>query len=80
MGAVFLHHFFNILNICMNENTNTALSYTDVQLMVQIIQQCTVRGAFRAEELEAVGTLYTKLSNAMKFATEQVTDSKELGS
>lgn len=37
------------------------LTLQDLVLVAQIIQLCTQRGAFRAEELADVGGLYTKL-------------------
>jgi len=37
------------------------LSLTDLVTVTQIIQLSSQRGAFRAEELEQVGALYTKL-------------------
>jgi len=37
------------------------LSLTDLVTVTQIIQISSQRGAFRAEEMASVGTLYTKL-------------------
>jgi hypothetical protein len=37
------------------------LSLTDLVTVTQIIQLSSQRGAFRAEEMASVGTLYTKL-------------------
>lgn len=37
------------------------LTLQDLIFVAQIIQQTSTRGAFRAEELETVGTFYNKL-------------------
>lgn len=45
----------------------------DIADVVQIIDACSARGAFRGEELAAVGTLRNKLANylqALKEAAE----------
>jgi len=39
------------------------LSVGDLKKMVQIVQICTQRGAFKAEELKTVGETYTNLVN-----------------
>ena len=38
-----------------------SLNLQDLILVAQIIQICSSRGAFKADELANVGTLYTKL-------------------
>lgn len=37
------------------------LTLQDLVLVAQIVQLCSTRGAFRAEELQTVGALYNKL-------------------
>ena len=43
------------------EQQTPSLTVQDLVLVAQIIQVGSQRGAFRAEELSDVGTLYTKL-------------------
>ena len=43
------------------EQSAPSLTLQDLILVAQIIQLTTQRGAYRAEELQNVGTLYTKL-------------------
>lgn len=43
------------------EQPQVGLTLQDLLLVSQIIQLCNSRGAFRVEELQAVGTLYNKL-------------------
>ena len=42
-------------------NPNTGLALQDLVTVAQIIQLGSQRGAWRAEELTAIGSLYTKL-------------------
>lgn len=54
-----------------------SLTLQDLILVAQIIQLTTQRGAFRAEELQNVGTLYNKLIAFLESAgaiTRQSTD------
>jgi hypothetical protein len=54
-------------NVQVAEDSVTAPEFTpnltiqDLILVAQIIQLTSTRGGFRAEELETVGALYTKL-------------------
>ena len=43
------------------QQTAPSLTLQDLVLVAQIIQLTSQRGAFKAEELEAVGALYNKL-------------------
>ncbi len=45
------------------------LTIGDVRLIEQIIRACTMRGAFQAEELLSVGTIYEKLNKILKSHT-----------
>lgn len=58
-----------LVNICM-ENTNSQLTLADLASIHNIIDAATQRGAFKANELTAVGTVYDKLSAFLK-ATQQ---------
>lgn len=39
----------------------SSLSIADLEIVESIIRACQTRGAFRAEELLAVGTVYSKV-------------------
>ena len=41
-------------------------SFVDLQNIINIIEVCTKRGSFNAEELSGVGALYDKLKKANK--------------
>lgn len=45
-----------------------SLNLNDLKLMAQIIKVVSTRGAIQAEEMAAVGILYTKLLNFIKSA------------
>lgn len=45
------------------------LNLNDLKLMAQIIKVVSSRGAVQAEEMAAVGNLYTKLVSFIKAAT-----------
>jgi hypothetical protein len=45
----------------MEQNTQPSLNVSDLQLVTELIDLCSQRGAFRAEELAAVGALYNRL-------------------
>lgn len=45
------------------------LNLNDLKLMAQIIKVVSSRGAVQAEEMAAVGSLYTKLVSFIKAAT-----------
>jgi len=49
----------------------------DLQNIIQIIDVCTKRGAFQAEELSGVGQLYDKLKNTLKQTSSQTSESVE---
>lgn len=45
----------------MEQNTQPTLNVSDLQVVTELIDLCSQRGAFRAEELAAVGALYNRL-------------------
>ena len=47
-----------------------AISISELQSMVQIINTATSRGAFRGNELTIVGGLYDKLTQFLKYVIE----------
>ena len=46
---------------------NVTLTIADLQLIAQVVDLASSRGAFRAAELEQVGAVYTKLSGFLKY-------------
>jgi hypothetical protein len=53
----------------MSEQTDLSLSLNDLKLCLQIIDICSTRGAFKAEEFQAVGAIHTKLKTFIEHAT-----------
>ena len=49
----------------------------DIKSILSIINVCTQRGAFKAEELEGIGKLYNKLNNFVNSAVEQLAKQSE---
>lgn len=47
---------------------------TDIKNMMSIIEVCTKRGAFNAEELSGVGLLFNKLKSCETNCDEKVED------
>ncbi len=54
-----------------------AISLRDMVLVLQILHECTKRGAWQADELSAVGGLYDRLS---AFLTSAGVDVKSINS
>ena len=48
----------------------TTLTIDDIRAMAAVIEACSARGAFKAEELSSVGMLYNKTIAFLKEATE----------
>jgi|TARA_R110002153_G_scaffold126783_1_gene274246 hypothetical protein len=55
--------------------SDTSIQLQDLVLVTQIIQICSSRGAFNADELKQVGDLYTKLVSFLQ-ATGAIMDAK----
>ena len=51
--------------------------YNDLQLLEQIVDLATQRGAFRGNELSQVGGVYDKLSNFLRYVEEQQAQAQE---
>ena len=51
------------------EQQQETLGINDLKLMAQVIKVVSTRGAIQAEEMAAVGILYTKLISFIKSAT-----------
>ena len=48
-----------------------SIGLNDLQLLAQIVDLATQRGAFRGNELSQVGGVYDKLSNFLGYVAEQ---------
>jgi hypothetical protein len=53
-----------------NQPSQPSLNVSDLQQAVELINICTQRGAFRADELTAVGGLYDRISAFVEFTTQ----------
>lgn len=54
-----------------------SISLQDLQLLGQIVDLASQRGAFRGNELTQVGTIYDKLTAFLGFVAEQQADAEE---
>ena len=59
------------------EGTPESISLQDLQLLGQIVDLASQRGAFRGNELTQVGTIYDKLSAFLGFVAEQQAENAE---
>lgn len=57
--------------------TDNSITVNDLASMVNIIDVCTQRGAFKAAELETVGKLYTKFKTFVDEQTKQSEQEEE---
>ena len=54
-----------------------SIGLNDLQLLAQIVDLATQRGAFRGNELSQVGCVYHKLSNFLGYVAEQQAQAQE---
>ncbi len=54
-----------------------SIGLNDLQLLAQIVDLATQRGAFRGNELSQVGGVYDKLSNFLGYVAEQQAQAQE---
>ena len=54
-----------------------SIGLNDLQLLAQIVDLATQRGAFRGNELSQVGGVYDKLSNFLGYFAEQQAQAQE---
>lgn len=54
-----------------NEQPESGISLTDLNLLVQIVDLASSRGAFRGAELTQVGAVYDKVSGFLKYVAAQ---------
>lgn len=62
-----------------NETESVNLSLNDLAMAVRIIDVCTERGAFKGEELSAIGTVRGNLARFVKANTPENEDESEEG-
>jgi len=66
----------NSEQVSSDANTNPNLNIADLVNVLQVIRTCSSRGAFRADEMSAVGGLYDRLQ-AFLVATGAVKVTEE---
>jgi hypothetical protein len=49
----------------MEQEYSTNLTLSDLKLIASLIEACTQRGVFRANELAIVGELYNKINSTL---------------
>lgn len=54
-----------------------SISLTDLQLLLQIVDLASSRGAFRGAELTQVGAIFDKLNAFLSFIAEQQAEASE---
>ena len=62
----------------MSEENKDSLTLGTIQNVLQIIDVCSKRGAFRAEELEEVGKTFNQLKAFVEYVTRQQQQNKEV--
>ena len=62
----------------MSEENKDSLTLGTIQNVLQIIDVCSKRGAFRAEELEEVGKTFNQLKAFVEYVTKQQRENKEV--
>lgn len=60
------------------DNITTDITVADIQLILQIIDACAKRGAFRSVEFSVIGDLVTKLTAAISPSTEEAKKSDNI--
>ena len=66
-----------MLNSTMEDNLATPLNINDLIVLRQITEVACARGAFRAEELTTIGSVYDKLNTwLLEIAPPQETESE----
>ena len=55
----------------------TGVTINDIATLLQIVEVCAQRGAFRAEELSSVGVIYDKFKSFLNNALPQTQPTEE---
>ena len=66
---------FSALNICME---NASLTLADMASLKNLIEAATARGAFRANEMSTVGSIYDKLDAFLAATQAQLAQQAEV--
>ena len=61
----------------MSKENKESLTLGTIQNVLQIIDVCSKRGAFRAEELEEVGKTFNQLKGFVEHVTKQQQENKD---
>jgi hypothetical protein len=61
-------------------NLPESISLQDLQILLQIVDLASSRGAFRGAELTQVGTIFDKLNTFLSFIAEQQRAKEEAAS
>ena len=64
----------SVLNICME---NASLTLADMASLKNLIEAATARGAFRANEMSTVGSIYDKLDAFLTATQAQLAQQAE---
>lgn len=57
----------------MEQEISTNLTTTDLKVISQLIEACSSRGVFKANELAVVGEIYNKISNCLASVSKETT-------
>ena len=61
----------SLLNIYMENTTENQITVADLNLLKNIVDLASTRGAFRAGEMQEIGAVYTKLSAFLEAVVAQ---------
>ena len=70
--------FFIGVNIYMNDTTQS-VSITDLAVIKKLIEVACTRGAFQAGEMQAVGSVYDRLSGFLDSVIKQAEQATQQG-
>lgn len=63
------------MEINMEQPTQPSLNISDLQMVIELIDLCSQRGAFRGEELTTVGMLYSRIREFLNTVQPEVDES-----
>jgi len=66
-----------VSNVTLNIVMETNISISDLVSIRNVINLAAERGAFKAEEMLEVGTVYTKLSNFLEAVVAQAQEQEQ---
>jgi|688.fasta_scaffold38766_7 hypothetical protein len=62
----------------MEQEISTNLTITDLKVMSQLIEACSARGVFKANELTVVGEIYNKITNCLSNVNKEESEKTSL--